>query len=614
MPRERLLPPLKGVTDAMANVDTPQQFTAPGAMLNVVPNAGADGRDNLGTRPPLKKTFATRLGVRPVQLLSVVGRSVKFNESWRRGSPLNQTTRSLATPTGFCCSVLSSDGSRLTQFADPNPTYSTAGAEGVFADKMPELQTWRTPILSRFCFVTVVDKTYGFGTRKVTRVHLVENSIIVASFECEDIDPGGTVGVGAENIIFAAGEIVGDHILVAASKYVYVFNARAPFVPSTDYVQRVKFSGWPWQMTNIRAGYVRTRRLVTGYPSGLNVEWRADDLLPFAFVTYRGSPNVTGPVTLDTYKQGSFSRSAIGFMLRGVSSNGTRYGNFSGVYGVGGTDLISIEKITNHGEGQPDFRFAERIAGSKGRVPLDVAIHTRYLPMNGQPFDGKLEFRCAITTTNDGFAMDNTAPNGAAGYINLTDVATDLVYAVGSASSVTTNDVQSRKADWLATGWQNDLAVLANGDLSPDNGVGMESSATCVVYPRRGLNDPVEFSGMRVLAGSFADGSHVRSLGNIYAADWTLDLGTHVGIRGLDFGYISRSRPNVPSVNETTVVAVGKRNATWAGSGGANAQVWFIDAYGGQIVESVDLGSGVNARQVSVTNDGAVVVAHTFKV
>jgi hypothetical protein len=62
------------------------------------------------------------------------------------------------------------------------------------------------------------------------------------------------------------------------------------------------------------------------------------------------------------------------------------------------------------------------------------------------------------------------------------------------------------------------------------------------------------------------------------------------------------------------VVAVGKRNATWAGSGGANAQVWFIDAYGGQIVESVDLGSGVNARQVSVTNDGAVVVAHTFKV
>jgi hypothetical protein len=179
---------------------------------------------------------------------------------------------------------------------------------------------------------------------------------------------------------------------------------------------------------------------------------------------------------------------------------------------------------------------------------------------------------------------------------------------------VTTNDVQSRKADWLATGWQNDLAVLANGDLSPDNGVGMESSATCVVYPRRGLNDPVEFSGMRVLAGSFADGSHVRSLGNIYAADWTLDLGTHVGIRGLDFGYISRSRPNVPSVNETTVVAVGKRNATWAGSGGANAQVWFIDAYGGQIVESVDLGSGVNARQVSVTNDGAVVVAHTFKV
>jgi hypothetical protein len=57
MSRNRLLPPLRGVTDQMANVDTPAQFTAPGGMLNVVPNSGKDGRDNLGTRPPLKKTF-----------------------------------------------------------------------------------------------------------------------------------------------------------------------------------------------------------------------------------------------------------------------------------------------------------------------------------------------------------------------------------------------------------------------------------------------------------------------------------------------------------------------------------------------------------------------------
>lgn len=615
MSRNRLLPPLRGVTDQMANVDTPAQFTAPGGMLNVVPNSGKDGRDNLGTRPPLKKTFVTQLGVKPVNLLAVVGRSVKFNEQWRRGTPLSMTTRALAPVTsGFCCSVLSADGSRLYEFDDPDAAYATANCEGVFADKMPELQTWRTPVLARFCFVTVVDKTYGFGTRKVTRVHLVENQVIVATFECEDKDVGGTVDASAENVIFAAGEIIGDHVVVAAGKYVYVFNGRAPFVSATDYVQRVRFANWPWQMVNLRAGYIRTWRAVSGAPS--QAEWRTDDLLPFAFALYRGSPLITGPVTSDTYKQGSYSRAAMGFMFRRESTNGTVYGSVAGVYAVGGTGgLVEGDaKVDDHDEGQPDFRPAEWLAGGKGRIPMDVALHLGYSKVEPQhTFDGKLEFRACLVTSNDGFAMDNTPPDGGAGYINVTDIASDVFYANAATAEFDSRDIQSRKADWLATGWQNDLAFLANGDVSPDNGVGPEVSTTCVAYPRRGLNDIFPFNGTKFIAGSFADGTHVRSVGNVYAADWARDMGTHIGVRGMDFGYIARARPGVPATNSTTVVVVGKRNNTWTDSGGNQACVWFLDAFTGELVESVDFGAGVDARQVSVTNDGLVVVGHEYK-
>jgi hypothetical protein len=112
----------------------------------------------------------------------------------------------------------------------------------------------------------------------------------------------------------------------------------------------------------------------------------------------------------------------------------------------------------------------------------------------------------------------------------------------------------------------------------------------------------------------------VRSLGDRGSrADWSKNLGTHVGVRGMSvgtlrYGALAGSYNNADIAGASGIVqavVVGRRNNAWAGSGGANACVWLIDPVFGDIRAQVDL--GVNARQCAVMGNGRALVAHEFK-
>lgn len=637
--RMRLLGPKRGITDQVENVDTPRDFTAPGAMVNIVPNAGKDGRDNLGTRDGLTKVFRTQIGLGPVRMLGVIGRSITFVQSWNQQPALTGANAAggsvpVAPPVTYCCCEIGYDGSILKTYADPDATYATASAAGCCADMMPELQTWRTngPVLARGAFFCNVTKTYGFGTRKIVRAHIIENGVITKTYECEDIDPGGTVTIAADDIVGTACELVGPYLIVTAGKYVYIFNATIgtsdALAGGSGYLQRSQLAGWSWVCHNARGFYIRTREQVVS-DNGATVRYRFNASKPIGAVAicYRGSPTIGGAVSASGNSEGSYIRSAVATFLLAEwpSTPGADWYEPNGPVGIAAQQatsnlLESLDKVDDHNEGQPDFRIAEYI-DTKGRMPLDIAWSVRYGKSDVTlPYDNSQNVRAAIVCANDGYSQTNEPPNGARGYFNVLRTNTTLTDLNNSGATYETLDVQSRKENWLTSGNYNDLAFLANGSLAPDNGVGPEISTTCVAIPPPAPNSPFTAADSLIIAGSFADGASVRSLGDRGSlADWSKNLGTHVGVRGMSvgtlrYGALAGSYNNSDIAGASGIVqavVVGRRNNSWAGSGGANACVWLIDPVFGDIRSQVDL--GVNARQCAIMGNGRALVAHEFK-
>jgi hypothetical protein len=637
--RMRLLGPKRGITDQVENVDTPRDFTAPNAMLNIVPNAGKDGRDNLGSRDGMTKVFRTQIGIQPVRLMGVIGRSITFVQSWNQQPALTGDNAAggsvpVARPVTYCCCEIGYDGSILKTYVDPSGTYATSSAAGCCADLMPELQTWRTngPVLARAAFFCNVTKTYGFGTRKIVRVHIIENGVITKSYECEDADPGDAVTVAADDIVGTSCEFVGPYLIVTAGKYVYFFNATLgtsdALAGGTGYLQRSALAGWSWLCHNARGFYIRAREQVVSN-NGATVQYRFNSARPVGCVAvcYRGSPTISGAVSASGNSEGSYIRSGVAtfILAEWPTTPGADWYEPDGPVDVaaqqGTSNLLeALEKVQNHNEDQPDFRIAEWI-DTKGRMPLDIAWSVRYGKSDASlPFDNSQNVRAAIVCANDGYSSSNEAPNGARGYFNVLRTNTTLVDLNNTGATYETLDVQSRKDNWLASGNYNDLAFLANGSLSPDNGVGPEISTTCVAIPPPSPNSPFSAADSLILAGSFADGASVRSLGDGGSlSNWSKNLGTHIGVRGMSvgtlrYGALSGSYNNSDIAAASGIVqavAVGRRNTAWVGSGGANACVWLIDPVFGDIRAQVDL--GVNARQCAIMGNGRALVAHEFK-
>lgn len=71
---ERLPLPIKGVSDAPAYIDTPGAFVPLNGLRNVLPNSPTKDRQQLGTRPGLRRSFSGRIGAGPVVGLRAINR------------------------------------------------------------------------------------------------------------------------------------------------------------------------------------------------------------------------------------------------------------------------------------------------------------------------------------------------------------------------------------------------------------------------------------------------------------------------------------------------------------------------------------------------------------
>jgi hypothetical protein len=141
------------------------------------------------------------------------------------------------------------------------------------------------------------------------------------------------------------------------------------------------------------------------------------------------------------------------------------------------------------------------------------------------------------------------------------------------------------------------------GAILSDTGVGPKSSLACIRMADSGL----------WLSGSFADGASVRGRPKFtsngverYPEQWVKNLGTHVGRGGMDVEIW-------PQQGVSHVLAVGTRNNTWEGSGSTQAAAWMMNARNGQLLWSMDFGSGKSARNAAFVRVGErslVIVTH----
>lgn len=79
---DRLPLPIKGVSDASAYIDTPGVFVPLSGLRNVLPHAPTKDRQQIGTRPGLRRSFSGRIGAGPVMSLRSINRpsiSTGFN-------------------------------------------------------------------------------------------------------------------------------------------------------------------------------------------------------------------------------------------------------------------------------------------------------------------------------------------------------------------------------------------------------------------------------------------------------------------------------------------------------------------------------------------------------
>lgn len=592
--RVRLKPPLKGAADQSARADLPADFNPPGFLRDMLPHQAADGRRVLGVRPGLSRVFANhQASGKPASVMGVVSRSLQVVQGWgarQSGFAVDEASVGsvpVVIPTGMAASVFALDGGVLQGFADAtNPAIGAFGRKGY-----NDGTVWTGGSLSLGGIWKKVENDYGgaVGVKVIGRVTCFKagtgSNVLDVDFtvDIEDREPGVAVATGAQPIQVEACVLVGPYLLVAAGRWLYCFDARPASSLNLGgrYLDRTDMSGFAWTVEDVDAW--------AEAPTGTlgTAEYRA--ARGFAFVAYRGKPTIEGFVTTDTYLEGSYIRSAVEQVLLEFPLTDTGLAPARPLR-IGDASFFKrgAPKPYPHNEDQTAFRPAEHVH-YKGRGIVSLCATG--------PFRDDWTGEVMLATANEGFAEPGT-PDGFDGYWNFLRVTHN-----GTSPVFATEDVSSRKTNWLGTGWLNDIPWDITGGILANTQVGPESSLACIRQTPGGY----------WLAGSFADGASIR--GRVlftsgsqpsYPERWVTNLGTHVGRGAMDAEYW-------PERGVNHVVAVGTRNNAWAGSGAAFASVWLLNARNGTIIKQWDLGAGRSARSaafVRVNNRSVLLVAH----
>lgn len=574
-------------------------------MKNVLPVAGRNGRKQIGTRGGLVRTLTKNVGtpngLAVLRLATNINRRFGPPTTVLGGSVVSGgTSVSTTPPTTYSVSLFSTFYTVSVTFNDAD--YATSDGAGFAADRLcgdvQGLGSVPHSDAGRFCWWNVVSKAYGgaVGSKTITRVHIYVTRKQSAgdgqgpwyyklrTIELEDKDVGGSVGAGAASIVATCADFVGPYLLVGAGKYVYVLNASRIDTGRT-YLYRFAGASFSWVVESLRCTIAR---------NDIQTDFEA-----YCLYGYRGSPSISGPVTGDTYNEGSFSRSAVDFLrvnlpaedATTLPTNPITYGVSSPLWNPG------VDKFEDHGEDQAGFRTAEIIDG-KGRVPVAIGV-SGFLASRHDSASGLVGWQATdiyIGTPNDGFSIDGVQkPDGSRGYWNMLKVSPPdyITNGAGDTHRYTTQDIASRKADWQTTGWFNDIPWDVDGAIAPDNGMDIECSLSSIA---------TDTQGGVYFGGSFNDNVNVRSLDDV----WMVYLGGHVPRGCLDAVYD-------PDRGRHYVVAASARNNAWDYGGVGStpqASVWMIDARSGDVFKWFDLGSGIKPTGVGALGNGWVGVSH----
>jgi len=601
-----LFPPYDGISQAQPDAKMPPLSCPADAIRNMRLQRLPDGRRMMQSRYGRKDVYNRSFGgaIMGLHCLSVAaGLTFQVGDSrlLLGGAQVEDQTGS-TTRLG-CCFFLHPTRGFAAQFRDPDTgNYPSADCHAI-AFSSNEVDGYHTS--GAFC--TVVSKAYGgaIGNKTITRVHYwtsleggeaggaAIDPDIEWTAELEDIDPGGTVAVGANPIAAVSVIVYEPFVIVAAARYLYVFAAETvgSYAPG-DYIKRYDINHWSWTVDDLEFSYKGTE----ANPDTTGATDTARGNAPWLHAAYFGVPNVTGPVTTNTRKEGGYYRSAVAdFQIRPDTPDEP----LEWVQSRFGPDTTENSKDfrTNTFNGGVRGRRIMGMAAMHGVLPDEDGAGTRTLGS----FVGTGSRPLFLVTTNTGLGPTGENPDGTGGYANWFQLRADDLSMTPLSDAVFASrevpDAASLKRNWQTSGYYNDIPIDFDGAVDPDNGFGFEATLTSVVC------DSVR--GDVWVAGIRHNDYSVRGLdGATGAVYWQVDTGGIVPRRCL-----AHDRAN------GLIVAVGERNTAWEGSGGDDAMVWWIQANpfeAAAIRYTHDFGVAKNGRCVAVNRAGWVALGTDF--
>lgn len=614
----RLTPPLRGAADNTTLIDTPEMFCPPDNLRNVRAfGDGTDGRPRFGPRPGIIKAFERQLGNgAAIQALAVVGRASGIS-GYETGTvtPVDGgITRTSGTISGHAW-VLGTNHGMHSDF-------------GAGTTRSVYSLSWH-PTLRRFCYVNLS------GTPVKSNLYYVDSDPDSATYlqtlwtaEVPNADPGGTPTLSnyANAILVTA-----TFVYLCAAGYLYVLRTS-----DGVYIKRYSCSGWA--QGTMRAverpdgriavlfsgsptirGPVTTNSADTGNGNGEGSDFRAGVMLftvdttqtdvddsPLT-VTQFGTKRTATAVTIDNaawtaatkrlVKTGAFTSytHATGNLINITAGTGVTAGAYliAAKISADEIELVGSIKATDAADVDADqlqpawyedhqyFRFSERgFATPRGYIPSSMCALS----------DGSL----VVARCNKGWGPNNSfRPDESVPPLSLCRITGGTT----GAALLWETDIGSR-LDLHPVTISGSPVDLYNDRPHPSDAVNTPNDPhpTCDAICADG-DDNVYVAGQ--LNG---DGYSVRK---VRSSDgqvlWEQSTGGWAPQHAIAY-----------HAAENVVVVVGQRNSAWPDAGGANAVVWFIDAFTGDIVDTFDLGGAVTAFGVDISAAGDIAFVTSY--
>lgn len=563
--------PSRGVSDAQPFIAQDGLTVPPDAMDNTWPRETGPKRFNLSTRDPWELVAAAggAAAGKPVQCIGVVGTASDIT-GFDQVNPTTITTgtsrvsgnwigQALVLEPNWTVRAVLRDtrGTGATMSAPP----ASVGGYGAFGC------CWnRTdPDVGYFACIgqdtgqTTDPNTITF----VARFTLANPDTFTHTAYCVDRDAPYTAPITGPQVALTVSKMAqsGPYLFVAANRYIYVFRA-----DTLVYLKRV-----PVFMA------IEVQSLGTVTIAGKDYLWAAST----------GSAAITGPIVDDpatSFREafGEHARSALAlFEIQYADAT------LKTPVAVGGNAIRrkAIPQGTQTGDGayEPHETFRPSEYGSQR--PRGCLIYSMAPAPNGDVF---------IARTNQGFDYAGNGPDGAPGtdvtvarcvlgaaydaapatYISpTTSPTTGTRYGLRSDLGAWEADIEGYRVPFVngTTTYQTDIPPIVSGSRDPGGAVNAPSAFALAYDAARDL---------LCVGGYRPDGS-----ANVH------------GVRGLD-GAIRWRRALGATVLQNAIAAnpvngtfiVGtKRNAEWAGSAGAWAELFELDAATGQIRNTFDL-------------------------